>query len=253
MMVLHVLGIILKILGITVLSVIGLVLLLLIILMLIPIGADIAYEGGVFKLGAKACGILIPLLPKKEKKKKPKKEKKPKKPKKPKKAPAEDAKPKKPKKKMELNFTKEEIFALVKKVLNGLGKFGKLTVDRFLLHYVAGGDDPYDTAKTFAYVNAAISSLAPICGKKFIVKDFDISTDCDFTLDKMKLDVGICITLRLWQFVHVGLAIVNGAIVILVKHKLRLMKEKRLAKKEARKAKKTEKNIENIQLDERND
>ena len=73
---LHILGIILKVLGFTVLGVLGLALLILLFLLLIPIGADFEYIGGEYKLSAKACGILIQLLPKKEKKEKKPKEKK---------------------------------------------------------------------------------------------------------------------------------------------------------------------------------
>ena len=66
---LHILGIILKVLGFTVLGVLGLVLLLLLFLLLIPIGADFEYIGGEYKLSAKACGILIQLLPKRKRRK----------------------------------------------------------------------------------------------------------------------------------------------------------------------------------------
>lgn len=253
-MVLHILGIIGKILGFTLLGVLGLVLVVLLIVLFVPVGADIAYEGGQFRLSAKVCGILLQLLPRKrEKKKKEKKPKKPKKPKEPKKSTGQPAEGE-PKKKKKLSFTKEELFEILQRVLRGLGKFGKLHVDRFLLHYVAGGKDPYDTAVTFAYVNAAISSLAPVCGEKFIVKDYDIQTDIDFTADKMQVDFGLCITLRLWQFVHAGLAAANGAIAVLIKSKLRQFREKRQAKKEAKHQEKLDKiNNSSNQAEERND
>ena len=77
---LHILGIILKVLGFTLLGAVGLFLVLLLILLLIPIGADVEYIGGNAKVSAKVCGILIQLLPKKkEDEGKPKKEKKPRK------------------------------------------------------------------------------------------------------------------------------------------------------------------------------
>ena len=139
---LHILGIILKVLGFTVLGVLGLALLILLFLLLIPIGADFEYIGGEYKLSAKACGILIQLLPKKEKKEKKPKEKKErrKKEKKPKKE--KEGGEEKPKEKKALDLSKEEIFELIKKVLGSLKKFGQLTVDRFMLHYTAAGKDP---------------------------------------------------------------------------------------------------------------
>ena len=213
---LHILGIILKVLGFTVLGVLGLALLILLFLLLIPIGADFEYIGGEYKLSAKACGILIQLLPKKEKKeKKPKKEK--------------EGGEEKPKEKKALDLSKEEIFELIKKVLGSLKKFGQLTVDRFMLHYTAAGKDPADTAKTLAYVNASLCALEPICSQQFRVKDYDVWTDCDFTTDRMKLDVALCITLRLWQFGRVGVSAAFGALGILLRHKRRKRKEKKLA------------------------
>ena len=238
----QILLLILKILGFTILGVLGLVLLLLIFLLLMPVGADVEYIGGEFKLSAKVCGILIQLLPKKLREgheKKPKKEKK--------------AKKKKEKKK--LDFSKEEIFELIEKVLGSLKKFGKLTVDRFMLHYTAAGKDPCDTARTFAYVNASLCALEPVCSRQFRVKDYDVWTDCDFTAEKMSLDAALCITLRLWQFVRVGLAAGFGALGILIRHKRRIRKEKKLAARSGAAAGiKTEEINENIKgTEERND
>lgn len=225
----QILLIILKVLGFTVLGVLGLVLLLLLFLLLIPIGADVEYIGGEFKLSAKACGILLQLLPRKEKKEKKPKEKKERKKKEKKPKKEKEGGEEKPKEKKKLDFTKEEIFELIRKVLGSLRKFGKLTVDRFLLHYTAAGKDPADTAATLAYVNASLCALEPICSRQFRVKDYDVWTDCSFTTDKMKIDVALCITLRLWQFVRVGLSAAVGVLGILLRHKRRKRKEKKLA------------------------
>ena len=237
---LHVLGIVLKVLGFTVLGVLGLILLILIVLLTIPIGADAEYIGGEFKLSAKACGFLIQLIPKKKKKDKDKEE-------------GKEKKPKKEKKKLELS--KEELFELVKKVLRSLKKFGKLTVDRFLLHYTAGGSDPCDTASTLGYVNAAICALEPICSQQFRVREYDLRTEADFTAEKTKIDAALCITLRLWQFVRVGLAAGVGILGIIIRSKRRQRREKRLAKKNGVSAGINKEEInENIQgTEERND
>lgn len=230
---LHILGIILKILGFTVLGVLGLLLVVLLFLLFMPVGADVEYIGGSFKLSAKVCGILIQLLPRKRREghEKPKKEKKPKKKKEKKPKKEKEGGEEKPKEKRKLDFTREEIFELIEKVLGSLKKFGKLTVDRFLLHYTAAGKDPYDTAMTLGYVNASLCALEPICSRQFRVKDYDVWTASDFTTDKMQLDAALCITLRLWQFVHVGLAAAFGALGILIRHKRRIRKEKKLAAK----------------------
>ena len=102
-----------------------------------------------------------------------------------------------------------------------------------MLHYVAAGKDPYNTAMTYNYVNAALCSLAPLCAQKFrITGDVDVKTDIDFTEEKMKIDAELSATLRLAQFVHVGLAAAVGALGILLKNKRRLRKEAREAKKQ---------------------
>ena len=253
---LHILGIILKVLGFTLLGAVGLFLVLLLILLLIPIGADVEYIGGNAKVSAKVCGILIQLLPKKkEDEEKPKKEKKPRKKKEKKPKPEKEGEEEKPKEKKKLDFTVDEIFEVIGKVLGSMKKFGKLTVDRFLLHYTAAGADPYTTARTFGAVNASLCALEPVCSHQFRVKDYDVWTDCDFTADKMKIDIAVCITLRLWQFVHVGLAAAFGVLGVLIRHKRRIRKEKKAAKRPAASGGiKTEENIETIQgTEERND
>ena len=210
---------------------VGLVLLILAVVLLVPIGADVGYIGGEFSLAARMDGFAYQILPKKPadpnkppKEKKPKKEKPPKEPK-----PEEESKPKK---KRKLSFTKEELLELVQKAIKGLGKFGKLTVRRFMLHFTAAGEDPYNTAMTLAYVNAALSTLAPVCAKSFrVTGEVDVWTDADFAADKMKIDAAVSVTLRLIQVVHMAFAVAFGALGVLIKNKLRLRREAKLAKK----------------------
>lgn len=213
------------------LIILGVIVAIIAAIMLVPVGADISYINGEIKVSAKVCGILLQLIPKQpvdetaQKHKKPKKEKKKKSPK-----PKDEAKPAK---KLNLNVNRDELLALVKAALKGLGKFGKITVDRFLLHFVSGGNDPYNTAMTYNYVNAALSSLAPFCKTRFIVKDADVWTDVDFTAEKMNVDFALCIVIRIGQAARAGLAVAFGALKILIRNKLRLRKERKLAAKEA--------------------
>ena len=245
------------------LIILGVIVVLIVAIMLVPVGADVAYEGGELRLSAKVCGMLLQLIPKPPADEtKPKKEKKPKKPKKKKKQPEDQAGTggEKPKKKLDLDFSLEEIFGLVKSVLRGLGRFGrKLSVDRFLLHYTAAGKDPYNTAMTFGYVNGALTTLAPICRRTFDAKDVDVWTDVDFTTEKTRVDVGVALTIRIGQIFGVVFTILFGALGILIKHKIRKFKEKRANKKagipengEAA-AENREENTKNIQPEERTD
>ena len=217
------------------LIILGVIIAIIVAIMLVPVGADVAYEGGELRLSAKVCGMLLQLIPKPPADEtKPKKEKKPKKPKKQKKQPEEQAQTgeEKPKKKLNLDFSMDEVMGLVRSVLRGLGRFGrKLSVDRFLLHYTAAGKDPYNTAMTFGYVNGALTTLAPICRRSFDAKDVDVWTDVDFTTEKTKVDFGVALTIRIGQIFGVVFTILFGALGIIIKHKFRKFKEKRANKK----------------------
>ena len=211
------------------LIILGIIALIITIIMLVPIGADIAYEGGELRVSAKAAGVLFQIFPKNpEDESKPHKGKKPKKEKKPEKTENGE---KKPGKKINLDFTFDEIMTLLKKVLNGFGILGKkFRVDRFLLDYTAAGDDPYQTAVVFGNVNAALNILAPICAQRFDVNDLYVRTDVDFTSEKTVLDFGIALTIRIGAIFRMVFAILFGALGVLIRNKLRHLKEK-LARK----------------------
>ena len=113
--------------------------------------------------------------------------------------------------------------------LGGFGKFGrKFRVDRFVLRFVAAGFDPYNTAMTYGYVNAALSSLAPLCRRRFDVKDCDVYTAVDFTADTMYLDFGLAMSIRIGQVLGVVLGIGFKALGVLLKNKRRLKREAKL-------------------------
>ncbi len=205
--------------------IVGLVLLILALVLLIPVGADIAYVGGAFSLALRADGLSIQMIPRKG----PKKEKPPA----PEPEQGPDEQSEKPKRKLNLNLNTDEILEILKKTLNGLGKFGKLTVRHFMLHYVAAGEDPYNTAMTYGGVNAALSTLAPVCARNFrVTGETDVRTGVDFTAEHMQLDAELSVTLRLIQAVRALLAAGFGVVGVLIRNKLRLRKEKRQAKKE---------------------
>ena len=218
MAVLHILGVILKILGIAVLSVIGLVILLILLVSLVRVGIDAEYIGGNL-IEVYPNSPLLEKLKNRHKKEKPKEEAPP---------PAEtQPKEEKPKKRLNLNFSRDEMLALAKKALHGVGHILTIRVDRFMLHYTAAGDDPYDTALIYGYVNGALSSLAPLCRKKFKVRDADVRTDVDFTADSMSVDFVIAVTMRIGQIFEGLFIIAFGALGIIIKNKRRLAREER--------------------------
>lgn len=212
------------------LIILGIIVLIITAVMLIPIGVDASYIEEQFSLAVRADGLSIPLIPKpepspediiKEKEKKAKREERKRK-RLEKKEAREKSKPPKEKKKPKLDFSFEEIIALLKTVLRGFGKFGRsVNVNRFMLLFTAGGKDPYNTAMMLGYVNAGISALAPLCSERFNVSDCHIRTDADFTLDKPVLDFAIVITIRISRIFGMVFSILYGALWILVKNKLR--------------------------------
>ena len=211
------------------LIILGVLVGIIVLICLIPVGVDLGYEQEKLHVSAKVMGLLLQLYPKPPPDpNKPPKEKKPKKEKK-KKKPEEEPQEEKPKKKRKLSFNKDELLELLKAALRGVGKLGgSVNVDRFVLRFVAAGDDPYNTAMLYGYVNAALSSLAPLCRKRFAVKDCDVQTAVDFAADRMYLDFGLAMTIRIGQVLGAVLGIGVKAAVILVKNKIRLKREAKL-------------------------
>lgn len=204
--------------------ILGIIIGIIVLIMLIPIGADLRYEDGVIRISAKAAGMKIQLLPRQ---KKPPKAEKPKKEKKPKPEKPPEEKPEK-KKKRSLPFNMEEILDLLKTVLRGFGRFGrKFKVERFVLHWIAPAWNPYDSARIFAVVNAALSELAPICTERFHCRDSSVWTDIDFTREDMFLELGLTFTIRIGQIVGTGLSIAFGALKILLRSKRRAKREEK--------------------------
>ena len=190
------------------------------LIMLIPVGADIRYEDGVVRLSAKAAWIRLQLIPKP---KKSQKEEKPPKARKKKEKPPQDKKEESaPRKKRELPFNAEEILELLRTVLKRFGRFGKkFKVERFVLHWIAAGWEPYTIARVFSIVNAGLSQLSPICTERFHCKDSSVWTDIDFVRDDMVLEFGLTMTIRIGQIIGTGLGIAFAALRIYLRSKRR--------------------------------
>ena len=220
------------------LKIIGIIVLIIFLICQIRVGADIDYTGGNLRISAKFCGLLLQIYPRKaskpkeEKKAEPEKEQKPPKEKKPKR---DKKKKKKEKSGPGLMISGDEILELLKKVLEGLGKFSRgFHVDRFKLHWIIALRDPSDTARLFGFVNASLCSLAPVCAERFPCSDVDVWTDVDFTSAQMKLDFGIAVVLRIGAVFSMLFTILFGALGILIRNKIYWWKLKRIDPEEYR-------------------
>ena len=220
------------------LKIIGIIVLIIFLICQIRVGADIDYTGGNLRISAKFCGLLLQIYPRKaskpkeEKKAEPEKEQKPPKEKKPKR---DKKKKKKEKSGPGLMISGDEILELLKKVLEGLGKFSRgFHVDRFKLHWIIALRDPSDTARLFGFVNASLCSLAPVCAERFPCSDVDVWTDVDFTSAQMKLDFGIAVVLRIGAVFSMLFTILFGALGILIRNKIYWWKLKRTDPEEYR-------------------
>ena len=127
-----------------------------------------------------------------------------------------------------LPFNAEEILELLRAVLQSFGHFGrKFSVDRFVLHWIAPQWDPYTSARIFAWVNAAMSELAPICTARFHCRDSSVWTDIDFTRENMFLEFGLTITIRIGQIVGSGFGIAFSALKIFLQSRRRVKREEK--------------------------
>lgn len=218
----------------------GIILLIIILLLILPVGADVAYEGGAFALKVKAGPFRIGILPGKKKDGKAEKEKKPKKSKKKngdETASGTEGKKKAAKPKQKLTF--EDIMGIIRLGLDALGRFRRsISIDLLKLHVVTAGPDPYSAVMSYGYVNAAIGALLPPLHKTFKIKKEDYDSRIDFEAEKLGIDARVVLSVRIGEILLIVLCAGFG----FVKW---LLRRRRRAKAEAKAAAAKEKITEN--------
>lgn len=211
------------------------ILVLLILLLSLKVGVAVSYLGGVLSLSVKAGPVKIAILPKKEKPEGEKKEKKKKK--KPEQAEGEPygEKPKKEKKKGP-KLTLNDILEIAALALKAVGRFFKsLRMDHLLLHLTTAGPDPYSAVMNYGYFNAALGALLPPLRRIFKIGREDISSQVDFEADKLKIDAGTAITIRIGQILFIALCAGCAFLKWLLRRRRRIKAEQRAAAAEAKK------------------
>ena len=213
--------------------ILGVIVLLITLILLTPVGADFGYEQGRLHASLKLGWIKLRLFPRKKEPESdtpqpPKKKKKKKKQEKPKEEKPEQEE--KPKQKRKLDITLDEIFGLLKAVLDGVSHFGRrLRVDRFVLHLVVAGYDPYNVAMTYGKVNALLSAFAPAC-TKLDTNNSDVWTAVDFTTEWPQIEFGMGLSFRIGVLFGVVGRIAVGAIKVLLQRRKRMKQEAKAAK-----------------------
>ncbi len=193
-------------------------LLLILLIFFVPYGVDAAYEEGVFSLRVKAGPLRIRLFPKKpltEKQLARKKKKKEKAEAKKKAAEAEkpsDSKPKGAEEKLTVRekrrWDAELILDLLRIGARTIRRlFRSFSVDYFKLHYTVVGADPYNVALMYGRACAAVQELPALCGGVVRVKRSDIALGCDFTQTGLALNTRIVLSVQLYRFVHLAVAL----------------------------------------------
>lgn len=174
------------------------IILLLAALLLMSVGVDAAYSAQGFVLRAKAGPVRITILPKKQNDK-PKKEKKAKK----KKEPTEEDAAEKPKNSLGIN--KDDILYFASLGLKALGRLRRrLSIDLLSLHLVWAAADPFTAATGYGRIAAILHSVLSLLRGAVNIRSEDITTDIDFTTDKMKIDARVKATFQIWEILYIA-------------------------------------------------
>ena len=168
------------------------ILILLVLLLLTKVGVSLSRENGVFALKLKFGPFSFQILPRR----KPEREKKEKTRKKT--ATAQE-------KQKKSGRGIDDKLELVQMILRALGGFRKaLYVDVFHLRFVAGFDDPYNTAMSCAYAHTVIGILSPLFHAALRVGDSQVEIIPDFQGEKTDLSGKLVLTLRVERILRIA-------------------------------------------------
>lgn len=102
--------------------------------------------------------------------------------------------------------TVKEILRLLPIIFDALGRLRrKLTINVLTLHFLAAGEDPFQTAMTFGRVSAGAGVLLPLLENAFTVKQRDIRTAVSFTETENRVYIRAKLTLAIGSILKIGL------------------------------------------------
>lgn len=157
----------------------------------IRVKAAASYSQTGFFLNVKIGPKVIPIVPSAQKAKG-------KKPKKTKQQPEEMPESSKPKK--GINDTVSTILRYLPLVGEAAGRLKrKIRIDNIDLHVIWGASDPADAAKGYGMANAVMGILWPAVEHNFRVKEYDLSVDVDYELEKPEVSTDVRVSITVGQ------------------------------------------------------
>lgn len=106
---------------------------------------------------------------------------------------------------MDLSFS--EWLKTAKLALQAAGKLRRsVTVDNFELKILSASDDPFETAKSYGIVSAAVYSLLPLFEAAFQVKKSDIQLGTDFASAGSTVEGELSLSLRMCQLIVIAVS-----------------------------------------------
>ena len=194
------------------------ILILLAAIILMPVGVYASYTGGSLTVTAHVWLYKLGLYPPKEKK-----------------AKVEDAEPteadadaeQKDKKSPLSDFMLDDWRKLIKTALRALRHFKKVVFfDIIRLRAVISAPDPYDAVMRYNTVNGFVGSIIPFFESGFRVKKRDIYIDLDMQSGESRAEAELSVSVRLGAALAVGLAAGFSLLKILIKNRIRRIRER---------------------------
>ena len=192
------------------------ILILLTAIMLIPLGVYASYTEGEFTVSAHVWFYKLVLYPPKEKNPRPEEA-----------TEADEEKREKPKKSFSLDFTLNDWLELVKVALRALRRFKNgVYFSLIRLRSVISAEDPYDAVIRYNTVNGFVGSMIPFFESEFRVKEKEIYIGLDMNGGKSAAEFEVSASIRVGTILALALAAGFGFLKILIKNRIRRIRER---------------------------
>lgn len=192
------------------------ILILLTAIMLIPLGVYASYTEGGFTVSAHVWFYKLVLYPPKEKNPRPEEA-----------TEADEEKREKPKKSFSLDFTLNDWLELVKVALRALRRFKNgVYFGLIRLRSVISAEDPYDAVIRYNTVNGFVGSMIPFFESEFRVKEKEIYIGLDMNGCKSAAEFEVSASIRVGTILALALAAGFGFLKILIKNRIRRIRER---------------------------